>query len=327
MKLDSRIFACVILFAVAATNATSQVRYKGSTYSPDALPESAPQALRDLGTLYAPIVKKLKLRAYFASSDDFALFYSGGIRSASSLHKRADKVTQLFTKAWGSTQEREPYAVFVFRKQKAIGTFLDLLVPKYPYLEEWSKSARNAPGFNLYKPPLYVILDQTAPKNEFRLPNTVIHQQTHLLLYREFHALPFWLKEGLAWYAEEALTRKIYHFNHRNGFVSKKEHTGWRPAAKTIAKTNSDFARVLASDSTEFDREIALLAHGFARFLLKLDGEKARVLLTQLGEAQWKKSDEGKNPNVELSAEEQEKILAAVLGEDYEEQVIRFISK
>ena len=53
-----------------------------------------------------------------------------------------------------------------------------------------------------------------------------------LILYGEFKALPFWVQEGFAWVAEDKLCGRIHAFNNRAGFVSGKEHTGWKSAVR-----------------------------------------------------------------------------------------------
>ena len=309
------------LLAAAPAQVDGKVRYKGGDYAADALPESAPGTLREALAGYAPLLQRLKLRGYVAQQETCCLLQTSRLHNASSLQSTIDKTNALFATAWGSRTDAEPNVVIVLDKQDDLGAVVDFLVPKYPYLGSWAKGARSLSGFNLYTPPLYVVVNDTRPKTEFRLVNQVVHQQTLLILYREFRRQPFWLIEGLAWVAEEELTSRIHAFNHRVGFVAVTDHTGWRQKLSLLVKDEPEWQRVLKTVPTAYDQKLSLYAYGFARFLLQ-QHEQGKQLLTALGDAWWKKTEEGKKPQEELSADEQQKLFADVLGADYAAQVL-----
>jgi hypothetical protein len=319
--------AVLALCAVpSAAQGSGQFRYRGSKYAPDALPESAPAGLREMAAFYGPLMKELGLSGYLGSEGDFGLLHTRRLRSAKGLHRTTEKTTELFAKAWGRTVERAPFMVIVLDEQAQVGTVLDHVVPEYPYLAGWAEGARRLSGFNLYDPPLYVVVNDADPKSAFRLVNQVVHQQTLLILYREFRMLPFWVQEGFAWVAEEELTRRIHAFNHRVGFVAVKEHTGWKKGVRALARENDDFERVMSTEPTSYDRELSLLAYGFARYLLAKREDGGRAPLASLGDAWWAKSREGKVPTVRLTREEQAGVLTEVLGEGYDGEVMAFLA-
>src|SRR5262245_26956729 len=309
------------LLAAAPAQVDGKVRYKDGDYAADALPESAPSMLREALAGYAPLLQRLKLRGYVAQQESCCLLHTGRLHNASSLQATIDKTNALFAATWGTRTDAEPNVVIVLDKQEDIGAVVDFLVPKYPYLAEWGRSARSLGGFNLYTPPLYVVVNDTRPKTEFRLVNQVVHQQVLLILWREFRRQPFWLHEGLAWVAEEELTSSIHAFNHRVGLVAVTEHTGWRPKLRLLVKDEPEWQRVLTTVPTAYDQKLSLYAYGFARFLLQRR-DQGKQLLTALGEAWWKKTGEGKKPEEELSPDEQQKVFADVLGDDYAAQVL-----
>ena len=72
---------------------------------------------------------------------------------------------------------------------------------------------------------------------------------------------------------------------------------------------------------TAYDKKLSLYAYGFARFLLDR-GADCKKVLKALGDEWWKKSGEGKQSDVELTAAEQKQVFAAVLGEGYEQKVL-----
>ena len=307
--------------AAAPAQVDGKVHYMGGDFAADALPATAPNALQQALAGYAPLLQKLKLRGYVAQQESCCLMHTGRLHNASSLQATIDKTNAFFAAAWGSRSDAEPYVVIVLDQQDQLGAVVDFLLPKYPYLEPWGKSARALGGFNLYTPPLYVVVNDTRPKTEFRLPNQVVHQQTLLILWREFRSQPFWLHEGLAWVAEEQLTSAIHAFNHRVGFVAVTEHSGWRAKLRALAKDDPDWLRVLTTVPTAYDQQLSLYAYGFAHFLLQQD-DKGKALLTALGAAWWKKSAEGKQPQVELAVDEQKQVFAGTLGEGYEARVL-----
>ena len=311
--------AATVLSPVLAQ--AGKVRFGASDYALDALPETAPKALREALSGCAALAAKLKLRGYVAASTTCCLLHTSKLQGSSALQTLIDKTNSFLEAAWGSTADAAPYVVIVLDKQPDIGVVVDDLVPKHAYLAEWAKKARELGGFNLYEPPLYVVVNDTRPKTEFRLQNQIVHQQVLLVLHREFRRQPFWLHEGLAWVAEEELTGRIHAFNHRVGFVAVTEHTGWKQALKSLAKEEPDWLRVLGTVPTAYDKKLSLYAYGFARFLLDR-GADCKKVLKALGDEWRKKSGEGKQSDVELTAAEQKQVFAAVLGEGYEQKVL-----
>jgi hypothetical protein len=297
------------------------VHFQNSDYALDALPEAAPKGLRDALAGYAPLAVKLKLHGYVAASTTCCLLHTSRLQGASALQALIDKTNAFLAASWGSKADAEPYVVIVLDKQPDLAAVVDHIVPRYAYLADWAKRAKDLGGFNLYEPPLYVVVNDTRPKTEFRLPNQIVHQQTLLVLHREFRRQPFWLHEGLAWVAEEELTGRIHAFNHRVGFVAVTEHTGWKQKLASLAKAEPDWLRVLETVPTAYDQELSLYAYGFARFLFG-EPELGGKLLAALGDAWWKKSAEGQQPDVALTAGESREVFAAVLGGDYEQRVL-----
>jgi hypothetical protein len=312
---------CAATMPAAAAAQQGKVHFQNNDYALDALPETAPKELRDALAGYAPLAVKLKLHGYVAASTTCCLLHTGRLQGSSALRALIDKTNAFLAAAWGSKAGAEPYVVIVLDKQPDLGVVLDHIVPKYAYLADWAKKARDLGGFNLYEPPLYAVVNDTRPKTEFRLPNQVVHQQTLLALHCEFRTQPFWLHEGLAWVAEEELTGRIHAFSHRVGFVAVTEHTGWKQKLESLAKAEPDWLRVLETVPTAYDQNLSLYAYGFARFLLG-EPELGKKLLSALGDAWWKKSGEGKQPDVVLTADEQKEVFAAVLGADYEKRVL-----
>jgi hypothetical protein len=312
---------CAAVLPSVATAQAGKVSYQNKDYALDALPETAPKPLRGALAGYASLAVKLKLHGWVAASTTCCFLHTSRLQGASALRTLIDRTNTWLAGAWGSTVDAEPYVVIVLDKQADVGVVVDDLVPRHAYLADWAKQARNLGGFNLYEPPLYVVVNDTQPKTEFRLPNQVVHQQTLLVLHREFRRQPFWLHEGIAWVAEEELTGRIHAFNHRVGFVAVTEHTGWRQSLRSLAKAEPDWLRVLATVPTAYDKKLSLYAYGFARWLLG-EQERSKKLLAALGDAWWKKSEEGKQPGVELGAEEQKQVFAAVLGAGYEQKVL-----
>ena len=94
------------------------------------------------------------------------------------------------------------------------------------------------------------------------------------------------------------------------------EHTGWKQKLQALVKDEPDWQRVLATVPTAYDHELSLYAYGFARFLLQ-QPDKGKKLLAALGEAWWQKSGEGKQPQQELTAAEQQQVFGEVLGQDH----------
>jgi hypothetical protein len=314
------LLCCAASVPSPAAAQAGKVRFGAADHALDALPEAAPKPLREALAGYAALAAKLKLRGYVAASTTCCLLHTSRLQGSSALQALIDRTNAFLAEAWGSTADAAPYVVIVLDKQQDLGVVVDDLVPKHPYLAEWSRKARDLGGFNLYEPPLYVVVNDTRPKTEFRLPNQIVHQQVLLVLHREFRRQPFWLHEGLAWVAEEELTGRIHAFNHRVGFVAVTEHTGWKLALRSLAKADPDWLRVLGTVPTAYDKQLSLYAYGFARFLLANPDDCKRVLKA-LGDAWWKKSGDGKEPAVELTAAEQKEVFAAVLGGGYEQKV------
>jgi hypothetical protein len=323
--MDHRAHRLLVLLLAAAAPLPAQgdgkVHYKNGDFAADALPATAPKALRESLAGYAPLLLKLKLRGFVAANDSCSLLHTTRLHDAAALQTTIDKTNALFADALGNNSDAEPYTVIVLEKQADVGVVLDHLLPKHAYLAEWAKTARNQAGFNLYEPPLYVVVNDVRPKTEFRLVNQVVHQQTLLILHRDFRKMPFWLHEGLAWVAEEDLTGRIHAFNHRVGFVAITEHTGWKNSLQNLCKSEPDWQRVFATVPTSYDKKLSLYAYGFARFLLQ-QPDHGKKLLAALGEAWWQKSGTGKTPAVELTADEQKKVIADVLGADFETRVL-----
>jgi len=316
--------ALLLALAAAAPAQTGQVRYQGTEYPPAALPATAPAPARELLAFYGPLLPKLHLRGYLDAAGQCGLLLGEHVQGATSLQSTLDKVNEFFRKAWGSDSAPVPSMVIVIDRQQDVGAVLDHLVPKYAYLADWAKAARGQAGFNLYEPSLYVVVDDRRPKTEFRLPNQIVHQQTLLIVYREFKRVPFWLHEGLAWVAEETLTGRIHAFNHRVGFVAVTEHTGWRSDVRRLAKDKPDLLRMLHTDPTKYEHELSLLAYGTALYLLRQD-DHGKQALTALGDAWWAKSSKGEQPSIELLPEEQDKVLTRTLGDDYSKAILDFL--
>src|SRR5262249_34483434 len=120
-----------LLAGAAAAQIDGKVHYKSSDFAADALPATAPKALREALAGYAPLLQKLKLRGYVAQNESCCLMHSHALHSASSLWSTIDKTNAFFGSLWGSQSEAEPYVVVVLDKQEELGGLVDFLVPKY----------------------------------------------------------------------------------------------------------------------------------------------------------------------------------------------------
>ncbi|MCP3920827.1 MAG: hypothetical protein GY711_35315 [bacterium] len=165
-----------------------------------------------------------------------------------------------------------PIVLFHLQDQEDLAGAVEALAADEPYLAEWVDSAKQAPGFVLERPFVAGFIDNPGIE-EWRPQNELVNRLSHVLALARFGRLPHWLAEGMAWHIELEVTRSIYAFPGRVGFVAISEHKGWTKALHKLYRKRRD-ASVDVEELTSWERgtyddTFAAISWGVVTFLAK----------------------------------------------------------
>ncbi len=311
----------------ASTSAEpNAVHWAGKTVAFEKLPADFPASVKELINHYQEYAIEQNLRVQGEPNSPVVFWTAGSVEETTKLLKLAQKFFLNLRKAFGG-EESASVPVFLLKKTAQYAPLISLLVKDHPYLEPWAETARSISGFQLYKPPILVLLNDGVEQEEYSLENQMLHQLTHLFLGLQFGPQPFWLSEGLAWHFEEQLQSSVYAYCYRSGFIYTAEHTSWEKDLQKMFQKQKQpkFEELFAAKKEDFDMDRALTSFGVARFLAN---EKSQALRLFLMEYQREhKSKYEAEPTRELDSSWQAARLKERLGEDFETQIARYITK
>ena len=232
--------------------------------------------------------------------------------------------------------EETPLVLVQARSQEDYSSLVDHVVTLEPDLAGWSSSGKRNAGFVLHEPLCAAWMENPPGVEEWNPDNELVHRMARLRLLRSFGHLPNWVTLGVAWAAEETVSRGIYCFPYRNEFVGVGEHSGWSKTLKRQSRKQEDvdFSIVSRWQRGTWDQDAARYAFGVVRFFerahpgtlagflgrLKETYEEKRI--ERFADGSWKIL-----PGYEVSHEDQLWILEETLGEDVFKEMAAFFKK
>ncbi len=232
--------------------------------------------------------------------------------------------------------EVEPVYVFEVRDLEEGADLRGYLASRHAYFD--ARPDQELVGFVCGQPFLGAWAARVPGQEEWNPHNELVNRLTQLLVLRRFGTLPFWLEMGLAWNVEADVLGNVYCFPWRAGFVSASEHTGWhREVKKLISKRKMrelDLGLLAAWPRNTYDADLSRLAWDVVRYLSVEHEESLPGLLRAIAELheanRWIQNDDGSettDPTYELPAETQLASIAAVAGESFAADIIRWLRK
>lgn len=202
---------------------------------------------------------------------------------------------------------------------------LDFAARLEPYLVAWLEQAKQQSGFTLERPLCGGMVLNQPDQEEWNPDNEAVNRCMQLLVLRRFGTQPYWLAQGLAWYAEFGVQKSVYCFPYRTGFVGIGEHTDWDKelASRFDASAKEpvaieDFAGLKRGT---WDAARARTAWGVADYLARTRPRDLAALLEDLRFEREIKSRRHKAdgtweriPDYELPLADQKRIFVARLG-------------
>lgn len=301
------------------------VHLNNKAFSLEKAPASFPADQKTLIEDYQDYALAQGLVAVCDAEVPIVIFTAGAPAESQKLLQRSEKLLASFHARLGKPRKTDPPAIFVLKKSRQYAPLVDSLVARHPYLAGWAAQARNLSGFFLLQPSVAVILDDGVGQQEYQLENQVLHQLVHLELGAQFGPQPFWLSEGISWVFEEEITKAIYAFCYRDGFVFAGEHEGWRDEVKRLVQKKQfpGLDQVCQGGRSSFDRSRALGSYGLATYFLREKAEALRGVLESY--AKEHREHLGQDPVQELNAVRQKELIQAKLGADFEDEARKYL--
>lgn len=221
--------------------------------------------------------------------------------------------------------DKRPAVLLCLRNDEDYGKALDFAAKLEPYLLAWLDQAKQQSGFTLERPLCGGMVFNQPDQEEWNPDNEVVNRCMQILVLRRFGAQPYWIAQGLAWYAEFGVQKSVYCFPYRTGFVGIGEHTDWDKALGARFSSSpkesvalEDFARL---ERGTWDDARARAAWGVADYLARTRPRDLSGLLEDLrferdqknrrtkGDGTWERI-----PDYELPLADQKRIFIARLG-------------
>jgi len=233
---------------------------------------------------------------------------------------------------------REPILLFDLADEHDYAVMLATLAEKHAYLTSWITSAQGTTGFTLQEPVCGAWLQEAEDLEEWRPENELVNRLVRLLLFEHFGRLPYWLDQGIAWYAESELEGGIYSFPYRTGFVAATEHTDWDKELKRAFRSRKNdplrLEEITVWRRGTFHQARAYTAFGVAAYFAEHRPGELRGILASLAEfheVHGRQSfDDGswqRLSNYVVPAEDQMEIFQEHAGLDFLEHVTKFLRK
>ncbi len=221
-------------------------------------------------------------------------------------------------------------AVFIeCRDERDLEKLMPYLERKNPQLSSWIKeSAGQLTGFALQDPLVAAWLVTGEGLEEYNPLNEFVHRAMELDVLNRFGQQPYWLRHGLAWFAELEVCGSVYCFPYRDEFVGVGEHGGWKPQFQALAEAADDgfvMANIAMLRRGKYSDNAAAMAWGTAKHLLEAHGQALANAMLELDQV-WRKegiqtdASTGKWRTIEgyeVPPERQQTILEAQLGKDF----------
>lgn len=232
---------------------------------------------------------------------------------------------------WGAGTwplDEETVVMLVLRDERDFGEALDELAAENDYLAEWAKTARRYTGFVLEKPLVGAYVLNATGQEEWHPDHELVNRLAQLLLVRRFSQQPYWITQGFGWYVEGRLLRAHYCFPYRAEFVYAVEHTRWGEDLKKRFQSRKDTPLSVEEFGGwrrgGFQGDVAQTSWGLVSWMVREHGEALPSLLERLrlfrdeddrvdlGGGNWER-----RPGYEIPLADQERLLAAALGDDF----------
>jgi hypothetical protein len=229
-----------------------------------------------------------------------------------------------------------PLVLIQAKNQGDYAALVDHVASMEPYLSSWARSGKRDAGFVLERPLCAAWMEDPPGVEEWSPDNELIHRMARLRLLRCFGQLPNWVTLGVAWAAEDTISRGIYCFPYRDGFVGVGEHSSWSKTLKRFIKKRDDVPFDLVSEWRRgtWNQEAAYYAFGIVRFLERVHPGALAPFLKELQATYADKSIERfpdgswkTRPNYQVSNEDQTALLEERLGESVFEEMAKFFRK
>lgn len=221
--------------------------------------------------------------------------------------------------------DRRTAVLVLLEKGDDYGPVLQYLAHLEPYLAGWTERAKTQTGFVLERPLAGAMILAQPSQEEWNPDNEIVNRTMQLCVLNRFGTQPFWVQQGLAWFAEFGVLKSVYCFPYRDGFVGVEEHTDWdKDLAWRFEKREKkpvDVSEFADWKRGTYDGACARIAWGVIDYLARNRPRDLAALLEDLRFERDLKDRRVKNdgsweriPDFELALEDQKRILTECLG-------------
>ncbi|HET6203543.1 MAG TPA: hypothetical protein VFI25_12155 [Planctomycetota bacterium] len=338
----------VALLAVALASGEksrdSGLWFEGRRIPYSSLPADLPSATRTVLERERAFAEKNGLRVYAKARGPVVLVSEWGDSQNLALLGDAERLAAEFPRLFpdpkepppladeelDTTDPSAPFPLYLLSSPAIYQSLAQRLASEHEYLQGWAAKAARLQGFNLYRPRISVVLSGTYGDPH----HWVVHNLTHVLSHPRYGRQPFWVEEGMAWYAEDALLRGVFAFCYRDNFLWDAEKSGWSTDFAGLFRSGKprsvlDLASLRPGTYTSGEAGVkdprALLAYGLVAYLGNERREEFAALL--LAFAKDGAEQGGFEASYEVPVETQRKLLVEILGADLDKNLAGFAGR